>query len=77
MMMLATRRQFFSVPRLLVVVAEVIAVLNAATLETIDELPIKAGSDVAFSPTEPLMAVGSISVGEVFDITRYLNRAAS
>jgi hypothetical protein len=61
--------------RLLGVVGDVVAVLNAKTLETIDEIPIEYGADIAFSPTAPLMAVGSSSVGEVFDTSRYLGIA--
>lgn len=58
--------------RILAVVGDVAAVLNAATLELIEEIPMKYGSDVAFLSTAPLMAVGSSSAGEVFDTTRFL-----
>jgi WD40 repeat protein len=63
--------------RILVVVGKVVAVLNATTLEVIAEIPIEYGTCVAFSPTAPLMAVGSESMGEVFDTTRFLNAIES
>ncbi len=48
------------------------AVLNSKTLSVIEEISIEYGCDVDFSPTDPLMAVGSWSVGEVLDTTPYL-----
>lgn len=58
--------------RLLVVVGDVIAVLNAATLAVIEEIPFEDGARVAFSPTDPLLAIGGASGGELFDTTRFL-----
>jgi WD40 repeat protein len=63
--------------RILAVVGDAVAVLNATTLEVLGEIPIEYGCDVSFSPTAPLVAVGSSSVGEVFDTTRFLNALPS
>jgi hypothetical protein len=47
-------------------------IVNAATLAVLAKFSIKDAFDVAFSPTHPLMAIGSQSAGEVFDIKPYL-----
>ncbi len=59
--------------RLLAIVGDVITILDAKTRDTIVEIPIEFGTEVAFSPNGSLMAVGSSSAGEVFDTTRFLN----
>ena len=50
-----------------------LVVLNANRLSVIEQIPIPYCYKVEFSPTAPLIAVGSGSNGEVFDITPFLN----
>ncbi len=50
-----------------------LVVLNQNPLSLIEQIPIPYCYKVEFSPTAPLMAVGSGSSGEVFDITPFLN----
>jgi hypothetical protein len=53
------------------------AVLNSSTLSVLAELSIEYGSDVDFSPTDPLMAIGAWSAGEVFDTTPYMKASST
>jgi WD40 repeat protein len=50
-------------------------ILSSATLAVLAKFSIKDAFDAAFSPTHPLVAIGSQSAGEVFDTTPFLNAA--
>jgi hypothetical protein len=56
---------------LAVVGSDLAAVLDPSTLSTCEEIPVEYGSDVAFSPSGSLMAVGCWSAGEVFETSRF------